>query len=102
MASGDGSGGEHSNDERYRRRGWGWTVLDTEGRTRDFSVRAAESGPLPGARQTNDVAELRAFVSCAESTEGTFVFRTDSEVTCVDWHARREERNARTGANSDR
>ena len=81
VASGDGSGGGHSNDERNRRCGLGWTALDTEGRAGNSPVRAAKFGPLPGARQTHNRAELRAFIGCAGPTEGPLVFWADSEVT---------------------
>ncbi|CAK0792836.1 unnamed protein product [Prorocentrum cordatum] len=89
---GDGSGGEYSSDVRHRRCGWSWVMLDTRGRTRDFPTWAAKFGPLPGSRQSNNRAELWSLINCLEPTCGGMTFWTDSEITLVGWHARRDER----------
>ncbi|CAK0839009.1 unnamed protein product [Prorocentrum cordatum] len=80
-ASGDGSEGEYTNDGRYRRCGGGWAILDTQGRTRSFEVKTAKFGPLPGAKQSNNRAELWAVTSCLEATSGKLHYWTDSKVT---------------------
>jgi len=80
---GDGSGGAMSSDRRYRRCGWGWALM------REGQVRAAARGPLPGARQTNNRAELWALLHALQSSTGTMIFWTDSEVLIRCWRQRR-------------
>eukprot|EP00959_Pyramimonas_sp_CCMP1952_P336328 7042552-Pyramimonas_sp.AAC.1 len=53
----DGSGGPQSSDRRYRRCGWPRVCLHYQ---EDWHIRAAQHGPLPGRRQTNNPAELWA------------------------------------------
>ena len=90
MGYGDGSGGEHSADERYCRCGWGRVLLAVS-ETAATQVVGARFGPVPGDRQTNNRAELFSLLSFLRATEGAVDFWTDSEVTCIGWAARKEE-----------
>ena len=72
-----------SSDRRYRRCGWGWALM------RNDQLRAAARGPLPGARQTNNRAELWALLHALQSSEGTVTYWTDSEVLLRGWNHKR-------------
>ncbi|CAK0819041.1 unnamed protein product, partial [Prorocentrum cordatum] len=72
MACGDGSGGKHGGDARCRRNGWSWTIMQNSGGI--WQEAAIAHGPLPGARQSNNGAEIAAVLDCLQSTEGDLVF----------------------------
>ena len=99
IVCGDGSGGSQSSDARYRRCGWGWALVrDVNG---IHTVAAAASGPLPGPRQTNNRAELAAFISALQCTAGPMEFWTDSEILCKGWRNRRYEKRNYAKGNGD-
>ncbi|CAK0880704.1 unnamed protein product, partial [Prorocentrum cordatum] len=100
-ACGDGSGGEYSNDDGHRRCGRSWTILDTEGKLKGFELKAGQSGALPGARQTNNRADLFALIKCMEETRGPITFWTDSEGTFLDWNAERDTKKELTCPSAD-
>ncbi|CAK0877624.1 unnamed protein product, partial [Prorocentrum cordatum] len=63
----------------------------------DFELKAGQFGALPGARQTNNRAELFALIKCMEETRGPITFWTDSEITFLDWNAERDTKKEFTG-----
>ena len=87
LVCGDGSGGEYGSDPRYRRCGWAWALMGAE--AGPHIVRAAAQGPLPGPRQTNNRAELYAFLHTLRSTHGPLTYWTDSDILKRGWDRRR-------------
>eukprot|EP00959_Pyramimonas_sp_CCMP1952_P375009 7853306-Pyramimonas_sp.AAC.1 len=71
---------------RYRRCGWSWVLMQSV--NGNWQEAATVHGPLPGARQSNNRAEITAFLDCLQSTVGDLVFYTDSEILCKGWHSR--------------
>eukprot|EP00959_Pyramimonas_sp_CCMP1952_P188339 3938750-Pyramimonas_sp.AAC.1 len=87
IVRGDESGGEHGDDARYRRCGWSCVVMEKIGTT--WGAAATVAGSLPGPRQSNNRAEITAFLDCMQTTEGCLIFYTDSDIPCKGWHSKR-------------
>ena len=99
MICGDGSGGEYASDFRYRGCGWSWTVVG--GSEQSLDVQGSCHGPLAGARQTSNRAELCTLIHAASNTRGYITFWTDSLITLRGWRARRHLGAGYTSTNAD-
>ena len=98
IISTDGSGGKQTSDRRYRRCGWSWVCLQQQN---GWNIRAAQYGPLPGRRQTNNRAELWAVLQAIRSTTGPLTIYTDSDVTIQGWQKELHLRHGQRRKNAD-
>jgi hypothetical protein len=94
----DGSGGEFSQSDRWRRCAWAVVLVKKEGEV--WKLKAAWGKPLEGTVQSAPRAELAAVLAFAQGTEGD----TELGVDCayvVDGFAKKTHLSKADGPNMD-
>ena len=95
--AGDGSGGKHSKDPRYRRCGYGLVVVNTWGSLKPLLTCY---GGLNG-RQTVPRAELQAFLCFLQRTEGPATYICDAMAVSKGFQRLRQGQRCVSNANQD-